>query len=142
MRATLRILVVIPLAFMAACVAAGGFVVIAAYGAGTDTVGGLSEATAAELVVLVISAALIVGAFSALPALVAIVLAETFAWRSLLFYLLAGCAVGFAAVALLVPPQRLMSDTDARLFLAAGAVAGAVYWLIAGRSAGLGKSAR
>jgi hypothetical protein len=141
-RAALRILLVIPLAFMTACLAAGGFVVLAAYGIGTDTVGGIAEAGPGELLVLVVTAAAVVGAFSFVPALAAIALAEAFGWRSLIFYLLAGCAVGFAAVALLVPPERALSDADARLFLAAGAVAGLVYWLVAGRTAGLGKSDR
>ena len=136
MRTTLRILLVIPIAFLAACIAAGAFVVLAAYGAGTGTVSGTAEATAGELVVLTLSAAAVIGAFSFVPALVAIALAETFSWRSLVLYLLAGCAVAFAAVALLVPPERAVSDVDTPLFLAAGAVAGVVYWLIAGRTAG------
>ena len=137
MRATLRIILLIPLAYVAACLAAGGFVVLVAFGADLDAVAGLVEAAPAELAALVVSAAALIGAFAFLPTLLAIVLAEVFAWRSLVFYLLAGLAVGFAAVALLVPPERGLGHADARLFLAAGAVAGAVYWLIAGRRAGV-----
>ncbi|HEX2257481.1 MAG TPA: hypothetical protein VHG92_12430 [Afifellaceae bacterium] len=136
MRATLRILVVIPLAYVAACLAAGGFVVLVAFGADLDAVAGVAEAAPGELMVLVLSAAAIIGAFAFVPALIAIVLAEAFGWRSLALYLLAGAAVGLAAVALLVPPERAWSDADAQLYLAAGAIAGAAYWLVAGRSAG------
>jgi hypothetical protein len=135
-RATLRVILVIPLAYVFACLAAGGFVVLVAFGADLDAIAGVAEAAPGELAVLVISAAAIIGAFAFIPVLLAIVLAEIFAWRSLAIYLLAGLAVGLAAVAVLVPPERGLAQADARLFLAAGAVAGAVYWLIAGRKAG------
>ena len=142
MRITLRILVLIPLAYVAACLAAGAFVVLVALGADLDAVAGVAEAVPGELIILVLSAAAIIGAFAFLPALVAIALAEAFGWRSLLVYLLAGAAVGLVAVALLVPPERAWSDADAQLFLAAGAVAGGVYWLVAGRKAGLRSAKR
>jgi hypothetical protein len=139
-RATLRVILVIPLAYVAACLAAGGFVVLVAFGADLDAIAGLAEAAPGELAVLVVSAAAIIGAFAFVPALFAIVLAEVFAWRSLAVYLLTGLAVGLAAVAILVPPERGLGHADARLFLAAGAVAGAVYWLIAGRKAGFART--
>lgn len=142
MRATVRILVLIPLAFVAACIAAGGFFVLAAFGADTDTVGRVAQAAPGELIVLGLTAAAIVGDFSFVPALVAIVLAEAFGWRSLIFYLLAGSLIGLAAVSLLVAPDRAVSNIDARHFLAAGAVAGLAYWLIAGRTAGSWKANR
>ncbi len=77
------------------------------------------------------------------PSFVAILIAEIFSLRSLLYYALAGGLIGALAY--------FMTDVSARTqgagtvapllqelqwLVAAGIVAGFVYWLIAGRSAG------
>jgi hypothetical protein len=72
------------------------------------------------------------------PAIVIIVLAEAFRWRSVLFY---GAAGGVLALALC---YSIGFTFDAgrdvwpyiQAAVAAGIVAGLVYWLIAGRNAG------
>lgn len=78
------------------------------------------------------------GAISFLPALLAIVLAEGFGWRSLLYYLLVGGTIGLLA------DQSYdifgwidLADQQLVIMLAAGFLGGFTYWLIAGRLAGL-----
>jgi len=77
------------------------------------------------------------GAIGILPAVVAIVLAEAFAWRSVLYYFLAGGLIALIAdqasdlvIAPGFPGRRLV------IMLAAGFVGGFVYWAIAGQHAG------
>lgn len=74
------------------------------------------------------------GYYSFLPAVAFGVLAEVFARRSWLFHALGGMAV--ALIALAIRSQSVMKSGDVVIVLAAGAVAGTAYWLIAGRSAG------
>ncbi|MBY0532336.1 MAG: hypothetical protein K2P86_10235 [Xanthobacteraceae bacterium] len=74
---------------------------------------------------------------AAIPFLIAIILAEIFNIRSALAYLLFGTALGLLATfgdAGYMPWLKLGSGTI--LNVITGAVAGLVYWLIAGRSAG------
>lgn len=136
MSAILRILLIIPVAFLAACLSAGAFLVLALAG-GAD---GWREVAATEqegvLVVLGSLAAIIIAAVVAIPAFIVILLGELFRWRSVFFYLIAGMlialAAGFAPVNEVAPREENL----AALIAAAGAVAGYVYWLIAGRRAG------
>ena len=136
MTAVLRILFVIPLAFLAACLAAGAFLVLALAG-GAE---GWREAAAYDeqgmLVVLGGAAALIVAAVVAIPAFVVIILAELFGWRSVFFYLIAGVLIGLAVGLLPAEQMDPQGDNAGALLAAVGAVGGFVYWLIAGRSAG------
>lgn len=77
------------------------------------------------------------------PAVIVILLAETFAWRSILLYALAGGAIGLfygyslgiieSAAAIKVHTPL---GTNLELIAAAGIAAGLVYWLVAGRNAG------
>ena len=90
------------------------------------------------LAVSVIVAMTWAGAISFLPALLAIVLAEGFGWRSLLYYLLVGGTIGLLA------DQSYdifgwidLADQQLVIMLAAGFLGGFTYWLIAGRLAGL-----
>lgn len=77
-----------------------------------------------------------------MPALVAIVLAEALSLRSVLYYALAGAAIGAVAYWSLgnFDPSLLRIDSAERreieIMVGAGIVAGFVYWLIAGRTAG------
>lgn len=79
---------------------------------------------------------------AAIPFLIAIIIAEIFNIRSVLAYLLFGVALGLLATfgdAGYMPWLKLGSGTI--LNVITGAVAGLVYWLIAGRNAGKWKGA-
>ena len=85
-----------------------------------------------------------IGAAAALPALVLILFAEAMRMRSLLFYGVAGAVVGLAAYFGSDISARLDNTTDMvpvghalQLAAAAGIIGGLVYWLIAGRKAGV-----
>lgn len=77
-----------------------------------------------------------------MPALLAIVVGEAFSLRSVLYYALAGAAIGAIAYWSLgsFDPSLLRVDGATRreieIMIGAGIVAGFVYWLIAGRTAG------
>ncbi|MGH6924040.1 MAG: hypothetical protein ACRED5_09900 [Propylenella sp.] len=130
MRAVVRIVLLIPAAFIAASLAAALVITLSLGGEP-----GPGEVVAKLLVVSII-ASMFVGAFAGIPALIMIVLAEVFGWRSLILHLLVGAGIGF--VAFLAGPGGESAAPPGQLQLgaAAGAVAGFVYWLIAGRSAG------
>lgn len=132
MGALLRILLLIPAGYIAGCLAAGLLVLLATIGVGAD--GAYLTTYTGETLLLAFALAAWAGAFACVPALVAIVIAEVFGWRSLLFYLLAGGAIGLG-YALAFPEPA--GTGAARIHLAAGLVGGGVYWLLAGRSAGL-----
>ncbi len=83
-----------------------------------------------------------VSGFAFLPAAVAAAIAEMVSIRSILFYALAGAVIGFIAyvslggfdVAALSVDGYTRRETE--IAVAAGIVAGLVYWLLAGRNAG------
>jgi len=83
-----------------------------------------------------------VSGFALLPALVVVLITETFSIRSALAYAIGGGLVGVACYLGLVPfdPGTLHFDGIIRRHLeimaGAGIVGGMVYWLIAGRNAG------
>jgi hypothetical protein len=98
---------------------------------------------------LILTTSAFVSAFAFAPAAVFILLAESFAWRSALLYALAGGAIGlFCGYTLgfveYVP--RFSFDTpfgtNFELMAGAGIAAGLVYWLIAGRTAGIWRPVR
>lgn len=134
MSALLRILVLIPAGYILACVTAGALLVPAVIGADQANL----TTYGAETLMLVLGVAAVAGGLAALPALAAIVAAEVFRWRSLVFYLVAGAAIGLAAHLLSPFEHDPIAPADAQLFLTTGCVGGLVYWLVAGRSAGLG----
>lgn len=82
-----------------------------------------------------------IGRDAFVPALVVIVLAELRAVRDWLYYAVAGIFTGFLAAAVegyaRGPAPASFSAGSLALLGAAGAVAGIVFWLIAGRSAGI-----
>lgn len=65
--------------------------------------------------------------------LVAALLGEALAWRSLYYYLATGAVSGGLAA---VIPGAVPGTQDLTLSLATGLVAGLIYWAIAGRRAG------
>ena len=72
------------------------------------------------------------------PAMIAILLAESFSWRSILYYALVGGAIGlfFGAILPTEEPGRVFLTRGAEIMAGAGFAAGLVYWLFAGRNAG------
>lgn len=78
----------------------------------------------------------VLGSFALLPAAIAILFAELLRWRSFIFHM---AAAGVIALVLWTAGGE-MAETGPRpgtsIALAAGFLAGAVYWLIAGRSSG------
>ena len=96
------------------------------------------------LTVFIVTVSAFVAAFSFVPAVIAILVTETFGLRSVLFHALAGGLIGLFCgytLGFIGPLPRFDFDlplgTNFELLAAAGIAAGLVYWLIAGRSAGL-----
>jgi hypothetical protein len=83
-----------------------------------------------------------VSGFALLPALIVVVITETFNIRSVLAYAFGGAVVGLACYLGLIPfdPATMQFNGIVRRHLevmtGAGIVAGLIYWLIAGRNAG------
>ncbi|WP_316858249.1 hypothetical protein [uncultured Cohaesibacter sp.] len=81
----------------------------------------------------------IVGSLAFFPAIIGLIVAEIFSWRSIWFYLFFGLALSLFAT----HPEGETMDTlafalDTRV-MASGLIAGFVYWLVAGRGAGIVK---
>lgn len=78
------------------------------------------------------------GALALPAAIILIVFAEAYSWRSFFLYALTGAAISMGTTlfmngAVTHPPAK------SAVMLACGFVGGAVYWLIAGRRAGSGE---
>lgn len=85
----------------------------------------------------VLTATALIASIAFLPAMVGILFAEAFSWRSLLFYTVAGGIGGL--IYGLTFPDGMSTDyanRTAEITAAAGVAAGLVYWLVAGRRAG------
>jgi hypothetical protein len=96
------------------------------------------------LTIFIFTVSAFVAAFSFVPAVVIILITETFRLRSVIFYAVAGGLIGlFCGYTLgFVEPMpqfqfNMPLGTNFELLAAAGIAAGLVYWLIAGRNAGL-----
>ncbi|WP_421725935.1 hypothetical protein [Bauldia sp.] len=132
MIAVVRILILDPLGYVVSVIATGIAIFVALYGTAINP----------DLMPLFITATVgivsAVGAFSFVPALIAIVLSEAFRLRSVFYWLAVGGAIGIGADLLAGPEAYRPSLGDGRLviFLGAGFVGGLVYWAIAGRLAG------
>jgi len=140
MTGILRILFLLPFGFLAACLAAGAVLVLALAGGpeGWQALRAEFELGQENGLFLVAGsvAGVLVATFVAVPALIVILLAELFRWRSIFIYLGAGILIGFSGS--LLPFEELFPEleTDMAMLAAAGAVGGFVYWLIAGHNAG------
>ena len=134
-------LFVILFAFLAACFVAGMIVVGAVlYPEISDLETGMIDQDAINVVLGF--GFIFLSGFALLPALIVVLVTEAFYIRSMLAYALVGALVGAACYLGLVPfdPQTLQFDGIVRRHLeimtGAGIVAGLVYWMIAGRTAG------
>lgn len=123
-----------PLGFIAACVAAGVMATLGLLGPEylhTDSVG--------WYLVSAIPIMFWIGTIAFLPAAIAIILAESFGWRSAVYYLLVGGLIGATAIHLTAQSDLFdFAEHPNVALLAAGFVGGFVYWIIAGRLAGSG----
>jgi hypothetical protein len=131
MSALIRLVILVPIAYIAALVAGALIITIALFG-------GQIDADTAPLVIgVAIGVTLYGGVTTFLPALLAIVLAEIFSWRSIFYWLAAGGVIGVLASEI----TKAYGGFDFTvhllpIYLAGGFVGGFVYWLIAGRDAG------
>ncbi len=133
-------LFVILFAFLAASLVAGMIIVCAVlFPEFTDL--GIGQLDPAVNVIVGLGFIFISG-FALLPALIVAAITETFNIRSLLVYAVGGALVGAACYLGLIPfdPETMRFDGIIRRHLeimtGAGIVAGLVYWMIAGRTAG------
>ena len=132
---------VVIFAFWLASLAAGATLVLGAVAPAADVSQG--EHAAPVLWLLIFTTGTFVAAFAFVPAIVVILLSESFGWRSVVFHAIAGGGIGlfcgytFGFIER-VPDLRLDSPfgTNFELMAAAGIAAGLVYWLVAGRTAG------
>ena len=128
-------------AFLAACLVAGMIVVGAVlYPEFSDLGSGTIDQDAINVVLGF--GFIFLSGFALLPALVVVLITEAFYIRSVLAYAIGGAVVGAACYLGLIPfdPETLKFDGIVRRHLeimtGAGIVAGLVYWMIAGRTAG------
>jgi hypothetical protein len=134
-------LFVILFAFLFACLAAGIIVVGAVLYPEFSDLGSGPIDQGAINVVLGFGFIFLSG-FALLPALIVVLITEAFYVRSVLAYAIGGALVGAACYLGLVPfdPETMRFDGIVRRHLeimtGAGIVAGLVYWVIAGRTAG------
>lgn len=134
MRSFLRLLFLVPIGFIAACIAAAAFFVFASIGTGPD--GAYLDRYLIDTLVLVAGVSATIGWLATIPALIAIGIAEIFGFRSIFYYLAAGAVIGVGVQLAASGPDPTITSGDATLFLATGCVAGFVYWAIAGWGAG------
>jgi hypothetical protein len=134
-------LFVIFFAFLFACLAAGMIVVGAVlYPEFSDLSTGPIDQSALNIVLGF--GFIFLSGFALLPALVVVLITEAFYVRGVLTYAVGGAIVGCACYLGLIPfdPATMQFDGIVRRHLeimtGAGIVAGLVYWMIAGRSAG------
>jgi hypothetical protein len=137
-----RITMVI-LAYILACIAASVVLTIGTLTPEWDDLTSLGMPSVAVWSVAVVGAAMI-AMIAMLPALLVIALAEGFAWRSSLVYAALGgvLALSFSfgldfAGSLGEPSSYLPRERE--VLAAAGIAGGFVYWLFAGRKAGVWK---
>ncbi|WP_420967750.1 hypothetical protein [Bradyrhizobium sp. B120] len=137
-------LFVVAFGFLMACFVAGIIVVVAVLYPEISDFGGQIDQSAVNVVLGFI----FISGFALLPALVVVLITEAFFIRSVLAYAVGGGIVGAACYLGLVPfdPDMMQFHGIVRrhmeIMTGAGIVAGLVYWLIAGRSAGAWREPR
>jgi len=134
---------VVMIGYVLACIAASIVLTVGTLTPNWDQMVPEGMPTAAIWVVVGLGAA-IIGATALLPALLLIALTEGFAWRSIVLY---GVLGGVLALALTYgidfagyvrgPDSMLAHERE--VLAASGIAGGLVYWLFAGRKAGLWK---
>jgi len=134
-------LLIVFLAFLAACLAAGIIVVSALLFPDFSELG-TGPVDEGALDILLGFGFIIVSGFALVPAMLIVAITEAFYIRKALTYAIGGGLVGLACYLGLVPfdTETLRFEGIVRRHLeimtGAGIVAGLVYWLVAGRNAG------
>ena len=126
MRRLLRFLVVIPVAYIAACLSGGLFITAAIYDFRSLIFLTSSEGRGFALTGMAFAAAVL-----AIPTLVAIILAELRGLRSPVFWAAYGGGLGLIATVL-----AAAFGMNLPAFIVGGAIGGLVFWAMAGRKAG------
>jgi hypothetical protein len=128
--------------FMLALVAATAFLIVATVGFDLF-IGNWSPLFWSQLAVYGGMAASMLGGLAFMPAAIAIAISEVLSIRSFVFHVGSGGLIGLLAVMRLDRMQERFEvadpsvTTDATLLVAAGFIGGFIYWLLAGRMAGL-----
>jgi hypothetical protein len=92
---------------------------------------------------VIVFGAIFVSGFALIPALLLVIISEGVGIRSFVFYATAGAVAGFVIYWSFAAPDfgalSINSNTrrEAEIMTGAGIIAGMVYWVIAGRNAGL-----
>ena len=134
-------LFVIAVGFLAACLVAGMIVVLAVMFPEFSDIGA-GPADVGVIQILIGFGFIFISGFALLPAAIIALITEVFSIRGVLAYALGGALVGAACYLSLVPydPDTWQFNGIVRrhmeIMTGAGIVAGLVYWMIAGRSAG------
>jgi hypothetical protein len=131
----LRAILSIVAGYMAACLAAGATQVLFVI-----EPGGMSATreAAAAAALLIAMAATQAGTFALPFAVIAIGVTEVFGYRGWLTYAVAGVAIALCGYWTVIAGDggpALRDDVALRAFAVSGAVAGLVYWSVAGRNA-------
>ena len=140
-------IIVILFAFCAACLAGGTIVTFAILFpelSAMDT--GIVNPDAINI--LIGFGFIFFSGFAHIPALIVVVITESFDIRSVLAYALGGGVVGLACYLGLIPYDTTTMTFDGivrrhlEVVTGAGIIAGLIYWVIAGRNAGAWKQSR
>jgi hypothetical protein len=122
------------LGYLLAVLAACAFMLVLGWGGIIGQQPDQGELVAFAVTLSLPVAAAFAGYYSFLPAMIFAVIAEILGKRSWLFHAIGGMAVATAALA--ARPEDMGHPGIFMIVLAAGAVGGTVYWLVAGRSSG------
>lgn len=137
-----RLLVVI-LAYAMACIAASVVLTIGTLAPQWDQISPQGMPSVALWSVIGLGSA-VIAVIALLPSFLVIAIAEGFAWRSIVLYgalgavLALALAYGIDFARFLGGPDQVATRTQ-EAFAASGIAGGLVYWLFAGRNAGLWK---
>jgi hypothetical protein len=133
-------LIFIPLGYIAAILAASGFIAAVAWLRAYGPVAGDPAAVGMTAFVVLadwVFLYALIGYLAALPALAAIAAAEIFSLRGALYFYGAGLAVAYV-VSLLVDPEGSPAiPKDAAVMAGAGIAGGLAYWITCGKWSGL-----
>ena len=129
----LRLILLDPIALVFAFVAAGAAMAVSDLFPKAE--GDIGTIT---LIALSWTMAVVSAWFGFVPAVIAILIAEVFGWRSVFYWLAIGGGLGLAGFAMTTPAASPAIDYALAPFVGGGLVGGLVYWLIAGQWSGVG----
>lgn len=148
MSALFRLILIVPLAYICGC-AAAGLTIFAAW----QSTGLVLEDTQFELILGGAMVAMAFGAVAFPISLIGIIIAEAFEIRSFVWYVLLGMFNGYVLSWTLPELSTVFYYRDlyqhaafqgfqpgTTAYLAGGSAFGLVYWLLVGRKSGFGKS--